>query len=250
MTTPLFESKGSFVINDTLGTALLFASVFRKKPANYALICNNQYSAQKTYEFLLNFIKEEDVAFFPADELLRAETLSSSRELMSQRLYAMGQLTNGKPHILITHPSALLRYQANPADFLKSSFTLQVGDRIDLEDLKSRLSEMGYSRVNKIDQSLQFASRGDILDVFSVNFLKPIRIEFFGDTIDSIRTFDMDTQKSIEEIKEITIYPSNESIIRENEEIVLNEQTKCFCTAIIDNRSFGCRFCQRMHWRF
>ncbi|MCQ2771852.1 MAG: transcription-repair coupling factor [Bacilli bacterium] len=170
------------------------------------MICNNQYSAQKTYEFLLNFIKEEDVAFFPSDELLRAETLSSSRELMSQRLYALGQLTNGKPHILVTHPSALLRYQANPDDFKQSSFSLSVVDSVDLEDLKNRLSEMGYSRVNKVDQSLQFASRGDILDIFSVNFLKPIRVEFFGDEVDSIRYFEISTQTSKESIKSVSVF--------------------------------------------
>ncbi|MCQ2798450.1 MAG: transcription-repair coupling factor [Bacilli bacterium] len=189
---------------------MIFASIFKKKPANYALICNNQYSAQKTYEFLLNFLKEEDVAFFPADELLRAESLSSSRELMAQRLYAMGQITNGKPHILITHPSALLRFQANPEEFKSSSFTLKIGDVVNLAELKVKLAEMGYSRVNKVDQSLQFASRGDILDIYSVNFVKPIRIEFFGDEVDSIKEFDIATQTSKDKLDTVTVYPASD----------------------------------------
>ena len=70
------------VVDDTIGTGLLFASLFHEDPENYAIISNNLYSAQKTYEFLLNFLNEDQVVFFPADELLRAESLSSSRELM------------------------------------------------------------------------------------------------------------------------------------------------------------------------
>jgi transcription-repair coupling factor (superfamily II helicase) len=91
-------------VDDTIGTGLLFASLFHEDPENYAIISNNLYSAQKTYEFLLNFLNEDQVVFFPADELLRAESLSSSRELMAQRLYAMGQLLKPGKKILVTHP--------------------------------------------------------------------------------------------------------------------------------------------------
>ena len=81
VTSPLLDKKRSFVIEENLASGLLFASIFKKKPANYALIASSQYAAQRLYEFLLNFLDEGEVTFFPSDELLRAEALSSSREL-------------------------------------------------------------------------------------------------------------------------------------------------------------------------
>lgn len=216
-TSPLLSKKGHLIVDDTIGTALLFAYQFQERPGDYAIVGNNLYSAQKIYEFLLNFIPEDQVVFFPADELLRAESLSSSRELMAQRLYAMGQLASPKHKILVTHPAGLLRYLPDPEEFKKNIINLKISCKTGLNDLKNRLTELGYNRVNKIDQSLEFASRGDILDIFSVNYLNPIRIEFFDDEIESIHTFDIATQSSLEAIDEITILPANDIYLTDEE---------------------------------
>lgn len=205
------------VVDDTIGTGLLFASLFHEDPENYAIISNNLYSAQKTYEFLLNFLNEDQVVFFPADELLRAESLSSSRELMAQRLYAMGQLLKPGKKILVTHPAALLRYLPDPREFKAGILSLKKGGKNDLEDLKSRLVELGYRRVNKIDQSLEFASRGDILDIFSVNETIPVRIEFFDDEIETIKEFDIATQSSTKEVDSIDILPASDLYLTDEE---------------------------------
>jgi len=175
-----------------------------------AVVANDLYSAQKIYEFLLNFFEEEEVVFFPNDELLRAEALSSSKELMSQRVYALGRLLDQRPKILVTHPSATVRYLPDPRCFRDAAIHLQVGDTVDLKEMRRRLAQLGYSKVNKIDQSLQFANRGDILDVFSVSSLQPCRIEFFGDEIESIRLFDLGTQISGESLREIEILPATD----------------------------------------
>ena len=217
VTSPLLERKGSFVIEENLATGLLFAAIFKKRPQNLALIASNQYSAQRLYEFLLNFLEEEQVVFFPSDELLRAEALVSSRELLSQRLYALGQLTDGHPKILVTHPSALLRFLPDPKRFAEETFHLKVGDTVDLRQLRLRLSEIGYQGSNKIEHSLQFASRGDILDVYTVSYSNPLRIEFFGDEIESIRLFDVQTQESIEKLDTCTILPATDIFLNDDE---------------------------------
>ena len=213
----LRERDGTFVIEESLATGLIFASIFKKTPQNMTLIAANQYAAQRLYEFLLNFLEESDVAFFPSDELLRAESLASSRELLSQRLYALGQLQSGKPIILITHPSALLRYLPDPKRFQEESIHIKVGDSMDLPNLKSRLSAIGYQFNNKIERSLQFASRGDILDVYSVSNLDPLRIEFFGDEIESIRLFDLQTQESKQKLTEALILPATDIFLNDDE---------------------------------
>lgn len=205
------------MVDETIGTGLLFASLYHQKPDNYAIVASNLYTAQKVYEFMLNFLPESSLIFFPSDELLRAETLSSSKELMAQRLYGMGQLLTPGKKILVTHPSALLRFLPDPEEFNKHVINLKKGRKSDLNDLKSALSELGYQRVNKIDQTLQFASRGDILDVFSVNYSRPIRIEFFDDEIDSIREFDIQSQSSLKELDELTILPASDLFLSDDE---------------------------------
>ncbi len=217
VTEAVLQGKGPFVTEENLATGLLFAALFSKKPANYALLCSNQYNAQRLYEFLLNFLDEKDVVFFPSDELLRAESVASSRELLSQRLYALGQLLDGKPKILVTHPSAALRYLPDPRRFVEETLFLRVGDTYDLAELKRRLVEVGYQANNRVERSLQFASRGDILDIYSVSSLDPIRIEFFGDEIESIRSFDVQTQESKQTMMSCSILPATDIFLNDDE---------------------------------
>ena len=109
---------------------LLFAALYKEKPADYALLASNQYNAQRLYEFLLNFLSEDEVVFFPADELLRAESLSSSRELLSQRLYGLHQLLSPQKKILVTHPSAALRFLPDPKRFAEETTLVKKGAAI------------------------------------------------------------------------------------------------------------------------
>lgn len=214
----LSSGKGDLVVEETLGVGLLFATSFLKQPEDYALISSNQYSAQRLYEFLLNFIPEDNIVFFPSDELLRAETLSSSHELLSQRLYALGQLQD-KSHkkILVTHPSALLRYLPNPKLFSEKTLKIKVGDHLDLKQLKAELLAMGYAASNKVEHSLQYASRGDILDIYSVSYLDPIRIEFFDDEVEEIKSFDIQTQQSIKTVDSCVILPASDMLLTDEQ---------------------------------
>lgn len=207
---PFLDGK-SFSTDEIVGPSLLLAEAIKERGGRYALIENNLYSAQSAYEFLLNFLPEGQVVFFPGEELLRAEEVSSSRELMAQRLYALGEMMKGGDKILVTHLSALLRFLPSPDDFSRSIIHLQKGGRYDVSKLRTDLLNLGYHRVSKIDQSLQFAARGDVVDVFSVSSLYPIRIEFFDDEIESIRLFDIAKQTSIKEIEEANILPAFES---------------------------------------
>lgn len=205
------------VVDDTIGISLLFASFFKEKPGNYILVASNLYSAQKSYEFLLNFLDEDEVIFFPSDELLRAEQLSSSKEFLSQRLYAMSKALEKKNKIIVAHPTSLLRFLPDPEQFKKNQMILKVGDQIDIEEFKSKMIELGYTRVNKIDQTLQFAIRGDIIDFYSVGDVSPTRIELFGDEIESIKTFDIASQSSRKKIESAKILPASDIFLSDDE---------------------------------
>ena len=213
----LEEKRGLFVVDDTVGISLLFAALFKKKPGKYHIIASNLYNAQRIANFLASLIGSDNVLFYPCDDLLRTELLASSKEMLAQRLYVLSEVNKNNNRIIISHASSLLMPLPLKVEFLNSTFHLKVGETISLEKLKVGLTEAGYYHVNKVDQSLQFASRGDILDIFSVNYLKPIRIEFFGDEIDCIHFFDIATQESTTKIDEAIIIPATDLLISNDE---------------------------------
>jgi len=204
-------------LDDTLGIALVVAAAFLKHKEPIKILTSNLYNAQKVYDLLSSLIGEESCLFYPVDELLTATTIAHSKEMLAQRLYVMGALLQPQPKILVTHAAAALRYIPQPAYFSVLKLALKVGEKIDPEKLKKTLTQSGYLRVNKIDQSLQFAMRGDILDVASVNLPHPVRIEFFGEEIESIRYFDIATQTSFESIHQCEILPATDILFTEQE---------------------------------
>lgn len=223
-TLSLLNKKGRFVVDDTLGVSLLLASAYKKKPGRYVLITSNLYNAQKNYDLLSTFLGENNVLLFPNEEALRAEAVASSKELLAQRIFVMGEALKNENKIIVAHASAVMKFLPDPKLFQSLCFNISVGGIYEISSLKKTLVEAGYSLVNKIDQSLQFASRGDILDIFSVNYANPIRIEFFGDEVESIKFFDISTQSSNQSIKEIIIFPATDIIYKENEITLIDDK--------------------------
>ena len=216
--TPLVQrKKGHFVVDDNNGIALLIASSYRINKGSYLLITSNLYKAQKIYSSLISFLSSDDVLLFPSDELIRAETIAQSKEMSAHRLYVLDEILKRKNVIVVANLASALRYLPNPSLFKEQTFTLKIGGRYNIQDIKKKLVNDGYSLVNKIDQSLQFAIRGDVLDIFSVNNDYPVRIEFFDDEIESIRYFDIAKQTSISQIESVTILPATD-ILLTNEE--------------------------------
>lgn len=216
-TFPLLKKKGILVVDDTVGISLLVATHFLDKKDNYLLIAPNLYKAQQIYNLLTSFINNEEVLLFPNDELIRAEMAAQSKEMVANRVYVLSQTLNNKKKIIVTNLSGSLRYLPNVDLFKKSVIKFKVGESYDISQLKKDLIRSGYSHVNKIDASLQFAARGDILDIFSVNYDNPIRIEFFGDEIDSIRFFDIVKQTSISKVDEVELLPGSDFILSDEE---------------------------------
>ena len=215
--THLKMKSGNFVVNDTIGVSLLFASLFKEKPSKYLIVSSNLYNAQKVSDFIASLIGEDNVFLFPLDDMLRNETLTSSKELLAQRLYVLSKALEDKPRIIVTHTSALLTPLAKVEDFKSSTFKFESGQTYNLSLIKEKLVKAGYEKVNKIDQTLQFASRGDILDIYPVSLDRPIRIEFFGDEIESIHYFDISTQLSKEELQNIEFEPANDLLFSDEE---------------------------------
>ena len=222
--TPLLQRKKGHFVVDNNGIALLIASNYRIKKDSYLIVASNLFKAQKIYSSLVSFLSKDDVLLFPSDELIRAETIAQSKEMSAHRLYVLDEILKRKNVIVIANLASALRYLPSPSLFKERTFELKVGGHYNILDIKKKLIEDGYSLVNKIDQSLQFALRGDVLDIFSVNNDYPVRIEFFDDEIESIRYFDIAKQTSINMIDKVTILPASDILLSNKERLESGEK--------------------------
>ena len=223
--TPLLErGKGHFVVDDNNGIALLVASNYKKNKGSYLLITSNLYKAQKVYSSLASFLSKDDVLLFPCDELIRAEAIAQSKEMSAHRLYVLDEILKRKDIIVVANLASACRYLPEPELFKSRTFALKKGQHYNLADIRKQLVNNGYYFVNKIDQSLQFAIRGDVLDIYSVNNDYPVRIEFFDDKIESIRYFDIAKQTSVATIDEVTILPASDILFSEKDRLASGEK--------------------------
>lgn len=213
----LLAKKGRFVVDDSIGISLLLSLAYKQSNDQYLIITSNLYKAQRLYGFLTAFLCKSDVLLFPSDELIRAETLAQSKEMIAHRVYVLDQVLRGRAKIIVANVASVTRYLPDPITFSEKTMDFKVGNKYQIADVKKQLIRSGYSLVSKIDQSLQFAVRGDILDIFSVNNEQPIRIEFFDDEIESIRFFDIATQLSTSKVEAVTVLPANDVLLTEEE---------------------------------
>ena len=222
----LNNREGRLVINNTLACSYLVSGVFLKKQKNILLVASSMYNAQILYEQIASLVGEDNCLLFPVDEIYHQTNYSYSKEMLSQRLYVMDKCLDNKKRILISHVEGVTRLLPNPELYKLNTLFLEKNKSYNLNNLVNSLINMGFTRVNKIDQSLQFALRGDILDIFPINLDKPIRIEFFDDEIESIRYFEIESQTSIEEINNIKIFPATDLLIEDfnyGKENILNK---------------------------
>lgn len=189
--------------------ALLLASAYIQDKKMRVVIKHNTYTAQKLYERLECLLPEEDVLLFCMEESLRVEAIASSPETKAAQMEVMAKLARQKPCICIMNIAGALRYQSAPEIFQAHCLHIKRDDEIEYDQLKQRLMEAGYTHVNRVDQPLCYAARGGIIDVYSMNHEDPLRIEFFDNTIESIRYFDISTQRTIRVIEEVTIVPAS-----------------------------------------
>ena len=209
----LVGSSLSFVIN----------SLFTKTEKPFLILLNDKEEAAYYLNDLEQLIGEKDVLFYPgsyrrpyqiedtdnANVLLRAEVLN---RINSRK----------KPAVIVSYPEALFEKVVTKKDLEKNTLKVSVADKISIEFINEVLFEYEFKRVDFITEPGEFSVRGGIIDVFSFSNDNPYRIEFFGNEVDSIRSFDVETQLSIEKQKKITIIPNVENkFFEENRESFL-----------------------------
>lgn len=227
----LDQNLGDLPLSSVIQEALVIATSYIHHPRPILVIKQNLYQAQLLYERISSFLNDEDCALFVADESLRVESIASSPEMRAIKVETMASLIERKEQVVITCPSALLRFLPSPSYFEKCIINLEVGHEMDMYALQKTLISSGYTQTSHVDQPLSFAMRGGIIDVYSINYEHPIRIEFFDTEIESIRFFDVMSQKTIKTIDHIKIVPASDVLFSEEEIIEITTKAR----TIIEN---------------
>ena len=176
------------------------------------IVFSSEEKARKAYEECRLFT--DRVYLYPARDLLFYYADIKGNLLTDRRmevLRALIEKEDGESVTVITTMDAFLDGLAAPEEIAGQKITLAGGDVVDLPELEIRLAEMRYERVVQIEGPGQFAVRGGIIDVFPLTGDLPVRIELWGDEIDSIRSFDVESQRSVENLEDVTIYPASEN---------------------------------------
>lgn len=188
--------------------AVVAASVFQKVPKTQVFILNDADEAAYLYNDLRQILSDEAVLFFPSSykRTIRLSQLDSSNEIL--RTEALNRLSNSsQPTILVSYPEAMMQKVVSADGFKSKTLKIRVGESVGIDYLSEVLNEYGFQRVDFVYEPGQYSIRGGIVDVFSYAYELPFRLDFFGDEVDSIRIFDIETQLSKEKKERIEIVP-------------------------------------------
>ena len=210
------KAKGLYSITgciDAQKPHMIYA--FNNGLCNKVIVTFSEQRAKELYEDYRFF--ESNVVYYPAKDVLFYQSDIRGNVLTAERIRALKAIRELERVTLITTFDALMNTQASPDKIWDSVLRLAPGDEVDLEAVKAQLVRMGYEKEYQVETMGQFALRGGILDIFPLTEENPIRIEMWGDEIDTIRSFDTETQKSIENVDEVSIYPACELVLTEEE---------------------------------
>ncbi len=201
-------------VSDSVRAHLIFCAC-KKLNRGALIVAHNQTAAAEIYEDLRFFAGAENTALFTSTELMFYDAEAKSRDVLSSRLNVLNKLISNDKIIVLTSPEALLSATVPKAVWEDFGISLRTGDEIEIDELSRRLVALGYRREDMVEGSGQFSIRGGIVDVFSPTAENPIRIEFFDTEVDSIRIFDVETQRTIEMTDHFDAKPAGEILFSE-----------------------------------
>lgn len=199
------------------------------------IITYNEIQAKKIMKDMQYFT--EGIAYFPKREILGYDYIAGSKEILATRISALNKIVDSKAKIVITTIEAASQKIVSKNTLYKNLLNIFVGESYSLDVVKAKLINLGFERYELIEGKGQFSVRGGILDV-ATSENEGIRIEFFGDEVDSIRRFNISNQRSTEMLDKVTIYPAYEFVLEKPLEDVCDN---------IGNRNLKPKLMERVH---
>lgn len=177
------------------------------------VVCSNSFIANKLVQDLKFYSNGIEIIYLPAKSLQYYDIDAESKEISNQRMYAINQILSGKRNIVVTTIDSFLYEMFPNSKYRGEEINIKVDQSMDMSKLVDRLAKFGFERTESVEGKGQFALRGGIIDLFPINSDMPYRIEFFGDEVDSIRTFDPITQRSIDNVDKIDMSQVSENYV-------------------------------------
>lgn len=208
-------------LNKEMSSLYIYDS-FIKYNKGILVVASELYEANLLFEYLSKYT--DKVLFFPMDDFLTSEAISVSPEFKAERIDTLNKLINDDKYIVVTNLMGYLRYLPLPSLWKDSNVNISVNCDYDRDSLLNKLYNMGYIRDVLVNETGNIGVRGYVIDIFPIMEENPVRIEFWGDTVTSIKYFDVDTQRSISEIDNICIYPFTEFLLDDYSIDFINSQ--------------------------
>ncbi|MBS4221089.1 transcription-repair coupling factor [Bacillus sp. FJAT-49711] len=200
------------------------ASAAEKSGKSVMVITHNLLQAQKIYEDLAQFMDEDELFLYPANELIAAELSVASPELRAQRIETLNYMASGRRGVFVVPIASIRKILPPPSVWQKYQLVIEVGQDLDLENDLLKFVQMGYSRTDMVSAPGEFSVRGGILDIYPLTETDPIRIELFDTEVDSIRSFSLDDQRSKEKRESVLIGPASETPVNHDQLAITVDQ--------------------------
>ncbi len=210
----LSKENYHFQITNLVGSSLSFiiSESFKKVEKPFLLILNDKEEAAYYLNDLEQLLNEKDVLFYPGSYRRPYQIEETDNANILLRSEVLNRINSRKkPAIIVTYPEALFEQVVTKAELNRNTLKISINDKLSLDFVNEVLFEYNFNRVDFVTEPGEFSVRGGIIDVFSFSHDEPYRIEFFGDEIDSLRTFDVETQLSTEKLQKISIMPNVEN---------------------------------------
>jgi transcription-repair coupling factor (superfamily II helicase) len=241
--TASFEARQKSQITGLVGSSLSFMvhSLFKKSELPFLILCNNKEEAAYYLNDLEQLLNPEDVLFYPSSYRRPYQIEETDNANVLLRAEVLNRINSRKkPAIIVSYAEAIFEKVVTRKELEKNTLKLSVEDKFSIDFINETLFEYNFKRVDFVTEPGEFSVRGGIIDVFSFSNENPYRIEFFGNEIDSIRSFDVETQLSIEKQKKISIIPNVENkLLQESRESFLDYSNEKTVLCIQNTELFG-----------
>ena len=190
--------------------SVFIAALYEQTKRPQLVITHNLYQAQKVYEDLVELVGNEQVFLYPVNDLISSEIAIASPELKAQRLQVLLHWAKNPKGIVVSPIAGIKRMIIPKSLWKRTLIDLKVGEEIDIDALLEQLVINGYSRTNMVTAPGEFSMRGGIIDIYPLTEEQPVRIELFDTEIDSLRYFDVESQRSEQNVEALTLPPATE----------------------------------------
>ncbi|QIL49912.1 transcription-repair coupling factor [Weissella coleopterorum] len=213
------QAGGNHVLTGLTGSArsVYLSGLNQSLKQPMLLVTDSQFHAQQLAEDLIGLLGEERVIYFPAEETLSAQISLASLDTILARVTALERLRNDQQPIIVTGYAGVNQFLPDLGKFERAAIKIDFNQSYQLDQLQASINTMGYHRVDAVQSPGEFSIRGSIIDIYPLNYENPIRMDFFDTDLDSLRTFDVETQKSLEQLTTVQLLPVTDLIADEQD---------------------------------